>query len=41
MAGDGEMREVGRRTRRRPMGRDYAAAKDVEGGKKEVEKMRR
>jgi hypothetical protein len=33
--------EVGRRTRRRPIGRDYAAAKDAEGGKTEVEKMGR
>ena len=25
--------EVGSRTRRRPIGQDYAAAKDAEGGK--------
>jgi hypothetical protein len=33
--------EVGSRTRRRPIGRDYAAAEDAEVGKKEVEKLRR
>ena len=27
-----ELAEVGMRTRRRPIGRDYAAAKDAEGG---------
>jgi hypothetical protein len=31
----GQVDEVGSRTRRRPMGRDYAAAKDAEVGKKE------
>jgi hypothetical protein len=31
---------VGRGTRRRPIGLDYAAAKDAECGKKEVEKLR-
>jgi hypothetical protein len=33
--------EVGIRTRRRPIGRDYAVAKDAEGEKIEVEKVRR
>jgi hypothetical protein len=28
------MNELGMQTRRRPIGRDYAAAKDAEGGKK-------
>ena len=47
MAGcdDGGLRqrtvEFGRRTRRRPIERDYAAAKDAEVGKKEGEKVRR
>ena len=36
----GEM-EVGSRTRRRPIGQDYAAAKDAEGGKKEGGKLGR
>ncbi len=30
-------KDFGFRTRRRPIGRDYAAAKDAEGGKKELE----
>ena len=34
---DGGRSEFGIRTRRRPIGRDYAAAKDAEGGKKELE----
>jgi hypothetical protein len=29
--------EFGSRTRRRPIGRDYAAAKDAEGGKVRAE----
>jgi hypothetical protein len=33
--------EVGIGTRRRPIEQDYAAAKDAEGEKIEVEKMRR
>jgi hypothetical protein len=31
--------EVGSRTRRRPMGRDYAAAKNAEVGKKENDEI--
>jgi hypothetical protein len=31
--------ECGSGTRRRPIGLDYAAAKDAENGKKEVEKV--
>ena len=31
-----ELFEFGSRTRRRPIGRDYAAAKDAEVGKKEL-----
>ena len=34
-------KEVGSWTRRRPIERDYAAAKDAEVGKKEDEKMGR
>ena len=33
--------EVGSRTHRRPIGLDYAAAKDAEGGKKEGGKLGR
>jgi hypothetical protein len=40
MGTDHILNEVGRRTRRRPMGQDCAAAKDAEVGKKEVEKVR-
>ena len=35
-----QMTEFGSRTRRRPIGRDYAAAKDAEGGMEE-DRMRK
>ena len=40
MGTDHILNEVGSRTRRRPMGQDYAAAKDAEVGNRKTENRR-